>query len=161
MTSAQYAALTILALTGLSAAPTRANGQAAAQLVKFEVQAINRIAVSGSPTLTIHRSTGTGPATATSRAGTWSVTTNQTGAKVTAALSEPMPDGLTLSLALAAPQGATSSGLVPLGATPVNVVTDVSRLSAANLPMTYELEADTGASASGERGVVLTITGGA
>jgi hypothetical protein len=72
-----------------------------------------------------------------------------------------MPDGLTLSLALAAPQGATSPGLVPLGATPVNVVTDVSRLSAANLPMTYELEADTGASASGERGVVLTITGGA
>jgi hypothetical protein len=162
MTSAKHAAMTMLALTALSAPARRAGAQTAVQIVKFEVRAINRIAVSGSPTLTIHRSAGQATATTTSNGGTWSVTTNQTGAKVTASLAAPMPEGLTLSLALTAPAGATSAGLEPLSTTPVDVVTHLSQLSAANLPMTYQLAADAaGTSVSGTRAVTLTITGGA
>jgi opacity protein-like surface antigen len=162
MTSAKHFALSALALAALVAgsAPA-ASAQTAVQTVKFEVLAINRIAVSGTPTLTIRANPGQ-TTSVTSTAATWSVTTNQTGAKVTAALAEPMPEGLTLALSLAAPAGATSTGLQPLGTTPVNVVTNVSRLSAANLAMTYQLDANVGAGTnlSGTRAVMLTITGG-
>lgn len=161
MTSAKYFALSALALVALVAGSAPANGQNAVQTVKFEVLAINRISVSGAPTLTVHAVPGQTTST-TSNAATWSVTTNQTGAKVTAALAEPMPKGLTLALSLSAPAGATSTGLQELGTSPVDVVTNVSRLSAANLAMTYELAAtvDTGTNVSGTRAVTLTITGG-
>ena len=161
MTSAKYVALCALALAA-SLAPTQANGQTATQTVKFEVHAINQIAVRGAPALTIHAIPGQ-TATATSNVSTWSVTTNQTGAKVTAALAAPMPSGLTLSLALTPPSGATSTGLQTLATEPVDVVTNVSRLSAADLPMTYQLQAnvDAGTTLSGTRAVTLTITGGA
>lgn len=166
MTSAKHFALSALSTVALAAlvagsAPAPASAQTAVQTVRFEVLAINRIAVSGTPTLAIRANPGQ-TTTATSTVATWSVTTNQTGAKVTAALAEPMPKGLTLALSLGAPAGATSTGLQPLGTTPVNVVTNVSRLSAANLPMTYELDANVGAGTnlSGSRAVMLTITGG-
>jgi len=162
MTSAKYVALSALALAAVLAGSTPAFGQAATQTVKFQVHAINQIAVTGAPSLSIHATPGR-TATATSNASTWSVTTNQTGAKVTAALAAPMPSGLTLSLALTPPAGARSTGLQSLDTQPVDVVTDVSRLSAADLPMTYELEAnvDAGTTLSGTRAVTLTITGGA
>lgn len=57
---------------------------------------------------------GSAPTSVTSGVSTWSVTTNQSGAKITGSVGVAMPAGVTLSANLVAPAGATSAGLKPL-----------------------------------------------
>jgi hypothetical protein len=130
--------------------------------VTFQVNAINQISVAGSPSLTISTATAGSAPVATSAAATWAVTTNQTGAKITASLGAAMPAGLTLSANLAAPAGATSLGLVALGTTAVDVVTTITKVAQGALALTYQLDATpaAGVVASSSRVVTYTITGG-
>jgi hypothetical protein len=111
-------AIRILATMALMVgAASAASAQTATQTVTFQVDAINQIAFSGSPSLVINTATaGTDPSAATA-AATWAVTTNQSGAKVTASIGSAMPAGVTLSVNLAAPTGATSAGAQALGTT--------------------------------------------
>src|SRR5687767_15812092 len=93
----------ILATMALLVSASVASAQTANQVVTFQVNAINQIAFSGSPSLLINTATaGSNPTSATA-AATWAVTTNQTGAKITASIGSDMPTGLTLSVNLAAP----------------------------------------------------------
>ena len=141
-----------------------AGAQTATQTVTFEVDAINQIAVSGTPSLTINTATaGSGPSSATSTGNTWAITTNQTGAKITASIASAMPAGLTLSATMGAPTGGTSAGTKALSATAVDMVTGLSKLNASGLSLGYQLDATTGAGvvASGTRVVTYTVTGGA
>src|SRR5688572_13158794 len=88
------------------AAAASANAQTATQTVTFQVDAINQVAVAGTPTLAITAAVAGGaPTTVTSTGNTWAVTTNQTGAKITASIGSAMPTGVTLSANLAAPAG--------------------------------------------------------
>ena len=99
--------LTIGAAVALSAVRT-ASAQTATQTVTFQVTAINQVAVTGAPSLVVNTATaGNAPTSATSSGNTWSVTTNQTGASITASIPTAMPAGLTLSANLTAPAGAT------------------------------------------------------
>jgi hypothetical protein len=153
---------TIAALAVLAAVNT-ASAQTATQTVTFQVNAINQIAVTGTPSLTITAAAaGSAPTSVTSTGNTWSVTTNQSTASITASIPTVMPAGLTLSANLTAPAGATSTGLTALGVTAVNVVTGITKLNSAGLALSYQLDATAAAGvvASATRVVTYTITGG-
>jgi hypothetical protein len=137
--------------------------QSATQVVTFRVEAIEQVSVQGTPSLTISTAAaGSAPTSVTTTDNSWNVTTNLTGAKVTASLESDMPSGVTLSVNLTAPAGATSAGLTVLGSSPVDVVTNVSKLTATQLPLMYKLQATpkAGVVTAGTRVVTFTITGG-
>ena len=153
--------LTVGALVAFAAVNT-ASAQVT-QTVTFQVSAINQIAVTGAPSLTINAAVaGSAPTSVTSAANTWSVTTNQSTAMITASIPLAMPVGLTLSANLTAPAGATSTGLTALGTVAVNVVTGITKLNSAALGLTYQLDATAAAGvvSSATRVVTYTITGG-
>ena len=156
---------TLAALSILSfAAFAPASAQTATQVVHFQVNAINRIGVSGTPSLAVTMATaGSAPASAVSSENSFAVTTNQTNAKITASLSAAMPPGLTLSVDLGAPPGASTAGRQPLGTTPVDLVTSISRVRASGLSLTYQRDAapDAGVVSEDTRVVTYTITAGA
>lgn len=152
----------ILSAMALMVAATSAASAQVTQTVTFQVNAINQIAFSGSPSLLISTATaGSAPTSATASAN-WAVTTNQTGAKVTASINSAMPAGLTLSVDLAAPAGATGAGATALGTTAVDVVTGITKLATGSLGVTYTLDATAaaGVQSSTTRTVTYTITGG-
>ncbi|MDB4889962.1 MAG: hypothetical protein JWL61_1817 [Gemmatimonadetes bacterium] len=74
----------LLALVAFGA--VSASAQTATQTVTFQVNAINQIAFVGSPSLTITTAVAGAAPTSVTAAGTWAVTTNQTGAKITASI---------------------------------------------------------------------------
>jgi hypothetical protein len=153
--------LTIAAVT-LVASAGAALAQTAAQTVTFQVDAINQVAVTGTPSLRITTATaGNAPSTVTTT-GTWAVTTNQTNAKITASIPSAMPTGLTLSADLGAPAGASSAGAKTLGTTAVDLVTGITKLNATGLALSYTLDATpaAGVVTSATRVVTFTITGG-
>jgi hypothetical protein len=152
----------IIALALLAATAGIASAQTSTQVVTFQVNAINQIAFSGSPSILISTATaGSAPTSATASAS-WAVTTNQTGAKITASINSATPAGLTLSVDLSAPAGATSAGSSALSTTAVDVVTGITKLAQGALGVTYTLDATpaAGVVASTTRTVTYTITGG-
>jgi hypothetical protein len=153
----------ILATMALLAGATSAlSAQTATQTVTFQVDAINQIAFVGSPSLVINTATaGSNPTTATA-AATWAVTTNQTGAKITASIGSNMPAGLTLSVNLSAPAGGSSAGAQSLSTTSVDLVTSITKLAQAAIGVSYSLDATlaAGVVSSTTRTVTYTITGG-
>jgi hypothetical protein len=140
---------------------TAASAQTATQVVTFQVDAINRVAFAGSPSLVINTATaGSNPTDATAGA-TWAVTTNQTNMKVTASIGSAMPAGLTLSVDLTAPAGASSTASA-LSTTAVDLVTGINQLAQNGLAVSYTLQATpaAGVVASTTRTVTYTITSG-
>lgn len=147
----------------VAAAATSAKAQTTAtQSVSYQVDAINQIAVTGTPSLVINTAVaGSGPTSATSTGSTWAVTTNQTGAKITASINSNMTAGLTLSATLGAPTGATSAGVKSLSTVSVDMVTGITKLAESGLTISYQLDATAAAGVtSGTRTVTYTITGG-
>jgi hypothetical protein len=137
--------------------------QTATHVLTFQVSAINQVSVTGTPSLTINAAVaGSAPTLVTATGSTYSVTTNQSTAKITAAIDVAMPSGVTLSTTLTAPSGATSAGLKGLSATATDVVTGITKLNQAGLAITYQLEATAlaGVVSSATRTVTYTITGG-
>jgi len=152
----------ILATLALLGAATAASAQTATQTVTFQVDAINQIAFSGSPSLVVNSATAGSNPTASTSAASWAVTTNQTGSKITASIGSNMPAGLTLSVNLAAPAGASSAGAQSLSTVAVDLVTTITMLAQGALGVTYTLDATAAAGvvASTSRTVTYTITGG-
>jgi hypothetical protein len=145
------------------AAAASAAAQTVPQTVTFQVDAVNQIAVTGSPTMAITAAVpGNPPTSVTSAGNTWAVTTNQSTAKITASIGSAMPAGLTLSANLGAPAGATSAGLVALSISTVDIVTGITKLNSSGLSLSYQLDATTAAGVitSTTRVVTYTITGG-
>jgi hypothetical protein len=148
-----------LALVAFGAVSVQAQ---ATQTVTFQVNAINQIAFTGSPSLTITTAVaGSAPTSVTDASASWAVTTNQTGAKISASMPA-MPAGLTLSSSLTAPTGGTSVGFLALSATAVDLVTGITKIAQGALGVSYKLDATAAAGvvASGTRIVTYTITGG-
>jgi hypothetical protein len=151
----------VLALVAVPAAHAQASSTAT-QTVTFAVGAINQIAFVGAPSLTITTAVaGSAPTSVTDATSSWAVTSNQTGAKISAT-TPAMPAGLTLSANLAAPAGATSAGYQALGAVSVDLVTGITKLAQGSLAATYKLDATpaAGVVASTTRLVTYTISGG-
>lgn len=139
-----------------------ASGQTS-QTVTFQVDPINEISVSGNPgALAINTAVaGSAPTPVSNSSTTWAVTTNQTGAKVTAAIDVTMPAGITLSLNLQNPTGATSI-TVSLGTLAADAVTGITKLNESGKAVTYTLAATAtaGVVASTSRTVTLTMVAG-
>lgn len=140
-------------------------GSSAKQTVTFSVNAIDEIAVSGNPgPMTVSTSTaGAVPDTVTDSSTRYAITTNGNNRKITAVMDRAMPAGVMLTLDVAAPTGATSTGAVPLGITPADVVTGISGQNDNAETITYALSAlaEAGAVASQFRTITLTVTAGA
>ena len=152
-----------VALAFVAIVAPSAQAQTSNQTVTFAVNAINQIAFAGAPSLTITTATaGSAPTSVTDNTASWAVTTNQTGAKITASIPAIMPAGLTLSSSLAAPAGATSAGFLALGTVAVDLVTGITKLAQNALVVTYKLDATAAAGvvASSTKVVTYTITGG-
>ena len=152
----------ILATMALLSAASVAQAQTSNQNVTFQVNAVNQIAVAGSPSLTVNTATAGSAPTAATASATWAVTTNQSNAKVTASLDSDMPSGLTLSVNMGAPTGASSAGATDLSSASVDLVTGITKLAQGALSIGYSLSATTAAGvvSSTSRTVTFTITGG-
>lgn len=86
-----------------------------------------------------------------------SATTKQ----IKASINSAMPAGVTMTISLVAPAGATSAGTVTLTTTPQTVVTNVTNTAySPNLTITYTLSATTpaGVIASSNKTVTLAVT---
>lgn len=152
----------ILATMALLSAASVAQAQTSTQNVTFQVNAVNQIAVAGSPSLTVNTATAGSAPTAATASATWAVTTNQSNAKITASLDSDMPSGLTLSVDMGAPTGASSAGATALSSVSVDLVTGITKLAQGALSIGYSLSATTAAGvvSSTSRTVTYTITGG-
>ena len=159
---ARRSALTLALLTITLAGS--ASAQTANQSVTVAINAINQIAFTGSPSLTITTAAaGSDPTSVSDASASWAVTTNQTGAKITGSIASALPAGVTLSVALTAPSGgSTSAGSQALSTTAVDLVTGLTKLAQGGLGVTYTLGATAAAGvvASTSRVVTYTITGG-
>ena len=121
-----------------------AGAQTATQVVHFQVNAVNQIAVSGSPALAITSAVaGSGLTSVTSTGSSYAITTNEANQKITASIDQPMPAGVTLEVQMGAPGGALSSGTVQLGTAGADVVTGITATASSALPITYRLNAGT------------------
>ena len=105
---------------------------------------------------------GGAPTSVTSTGNTWAVTTNQTGAKITASIPTAMPTGVSLSANMGAPTNGSSAGYQALGTTAVDLVTGITKLNETGLSLSYKLDATSAAGtlSSTTRVVTFTITGG-
>lgn len=154
--SAAALTLMIVSMAGTAAAQT--------QVVNFQVQGINQVAFTSTPvTLTITTAVaGSDPTPVSDASSVWAVSTNQTNAKISASISTAMPAGVTLSVALASPVGATNAGTVALTAVSQDLVTNITKLKASAQSVTYTLGATVAAGviASSTRTVTYTLTPG-
>src|SRR5205823_3439307 len=135
----------------------------ATQTVTWQIDAVNQVAVTGSPTMAVTAAvSGNPPTSVTSSGNTWAVTTNQSTAKNTASIGSAKPAGVTLSANLRAPAGAGSAGLGALSTAAVDVVAGITKLNASGLSLSYQRDASSSAGvvASTTRVVTYTITGG-
>ena len=159
----RYACRTALSVAVATLAAGTARAQSSTQTVSFAINAINQIAFAGSPSLTVSTAiAGAPPSSVTNATATWAVTTNQSGAKVTASIPAAMPAGLTLSSSLAPPPGATSNGFQALGTVAVDLVTGITKVAQGAMVVTYKLDATpaAGVVSASSRIVTYTITGG-
>ena len=141
--------------------PTLGQAQTVSHTVTIIVNAINLLAITGSPTLTVNSGTaGSQPADATDATSTYAITTNETSKKITASINSSLPTGITLSTNLAAPSGATSAGNTPLATSSSDVVTNISTVAQSGLAITYTLSATAsgGVISSTSKTVTYTLT---
>jgi hypothetical protein len=158
-------ALTLLFATGLlgllASAALALPGDTATQSVTFQIDSICRISTSGNPAALIISAAvpGSDPTTVSNALTTYAVTTNVLDATITAAIDADMPPGVNLSVALAAPTGATSAGDVSLDQVDRPVVTGLTGLAVSGKTITYKLSATAAAGviASDSRTVTFTI----
>lgn len=153
---------TLLFAGTLSVAAWAAN--TATQTVTFSVSAINELSVSGNPgALNITSAVaGSGPSPVSDATTTYAVTTNESNRKITGAIDLAMPSGVTLSVTLQAPTGASSAGVVSLSTSAADLVTGISAVNQSGRTITYQLSATTAAGtvSSSTRTVTLTLTAG-
>lgn len=151
----------ILVLALLITLPLAAQGQTTVtQTVTYEVQAINKISLNTPVTLVINAATaGALPDDATDDTTTYSITTNETGKKITASIDSPMPAGLLLKVLLDSPSTTgTSAGEVRLTTTPQDVVTGIGPATASKIRIFYTLSGTAAvAPTSGQRSVTFSL----
>jgi hypothetical protein len=127
-------ALVALASTG----PVAARAQSATQSIRMEIRPISQLAVRGTTSFTIP-ARNVGPATVVSSSASYAITTNEENRRITVAIDEPLPDGVTLRMRMDAPAGAEAADEVTLSTTPQTAVTGISRLNARDLGIDFSL----------------------
>ena len=135
--------------------------QTTIQVVGFAVAPSMQVAIQGGGASDVSVSSS-GQVVGGSVESSWSISTNQVGAKISASISGPLPKGVAISAELAAPKGAMSAGLRELGPASVDLITDLSKVTASGLGLTYQLRADRsdGVLPQTRSTVTYTLTGG-
>lgn len=163
MIKSKYIAAAILTSGLLSLAAFA--GDTATQVVTFAVSPINELSVSGNPgQLIVSTATaGEAPNVVMDATTSYAITTNEEGRKIVGSIDNPMPNGVDLRVLLAAPEGATSTGPMVLGTSPVDLVTGISTLNDVSKTITYALSATSAAGVipSASRVVTFTVTAAA
>lgn len=113
-------------------------GNTATQTIRIKVNPINKIAVSGDPGMLVI----TEGSSVTDDSTTYTVTTNKTNQKITAAIDADMPEGLELKLFLEPPEGASAEEVV-LSTSPRDVVTKIDPVAASDMKISYTLSGGT------------------
>ncbi|KAA6183052.1 hypothetical protein F2Q65_16660 [Thiohalocapsa marina] len=137
-------------------------GSTASQTIRYSVEAFAQISVSGSPAplQVMAAEAGAAPTPAVDASTSYAVSTNG-GAdtkKITAALSAPLPHGLTLEVELASPGGGAVANRQTLTTTPADVVTHIGSLAATGNAITYRLSASAEAGPVDADSVTVTYT---
>jgi hypothetical protein len=136
-----------------------ASGQTATQALKIEIRPISRLAVIGATSFTLPKAARAGVVTASA---SYAITTNEVNRRITVAIDEPMPAGVTLRMRMDAPEGAAAKDGVTLSTDPQTAVSGISRLNAKDLGIDFELEtgADAVIPATTTRTVKVTLVSG-
>lgn len=116
-----------------------ASGQTATQLIRLEIRPINQIAVQGTTVFQIPATRGPSAGTVQASAAQYAITTNEENRRITVAIDEALPEGVTLRMRMDAPAGANSLDAVTLSTAPQTAVSGISRLNARQLGISYEL----------------------
>jgi hypothetical protein len=137
-------------------------GVAMALLIMASALSAQTIAVSGDPAVLTVRSATAGlePDPASEATTTYAVTTTSPNQRIMARIDAPLPEGMTLTIRLAAPPGATSRGPVTMQTADQELVQIPTPGSYAGLAVSYTLTAvvRAGPVPSLGRGVTLTVT---
>lgn len=119
------------------------------------------LTVSANPgQLTIGTATaGSAPDAVVEDQTTLSIASSPSGARITARLDAPLPGGITLTITLQAPAGASSAGPVDLDTIERDLITNLPAGSFSGLRITYRLSATAGAGviSPSARNITLTI----
>jgi hypothetical protein len=132
----------------LTAMPAKA--QTASQQISLSIRPINEIAVRGATSFTIPARAGSRPDTVTAVAS-YAITTNEENRRITVAIDEPMPAGVSLRMRMTAPAGASAEDELTLSTEPQNAVTGISRLNAKDLGIDFAL-------VTGDRAIIPATT---
>src|SRR6476661_7775023 len=149
---ARSTAARVLGVMALLVAAHRLEAQSATQVVRFRVLPASRAAVEA---VTTPLSTRT-PSAVESR---YAIATSAPNRKLVASLDRALP-GVSLTVRLVPPSGATSHGVVTLNTTATDLLSSIPVSTGADLPVRYTLstEAGTVSPAADEREVMVTYT---
>ncbi|MFH1453613.1 MAG: hypothetical protein ABIH00_06505 [Armatimonadota bacterium] len=132
------------------------------QTVYYEIDAINEIVMGSDTTLTVNAANaGSEPTMKTSTTLYYSVTTNETGKKITGSINANMPSGTTLNAYMAeAPGNGETLGEIALSTTAADLVSSFEKTVDANMNYFMELISTVAAGlpADGSRVVTFTLT---
>lgn len=152
--TALFAAVLILGVSGIAMASGTAT-----QSVGYEIQAINELGVSGTPTLTVNAAiAGSAPTAVSNATSSYAITTNEAARKITGSIDSAMPEGVTLTANLAAPAGGTSAGAVVLTNVAAPLVTGIATLNESGKVITYGLSATSAAGVVAVSAKTVTFT---
>lgn len=134
--------------------------QTGTTVVTFTFQAIDEIAVTGAPTLSINSAVaGQEPEPVVNTTSTYALSTNGTNKRITASIDKAMPSHTTLEIQLAQPDSGTSKGYVTLSTVAADVVTGISHVASTSKTITYRFSATTAAGILSDAcTVTLTLT---
>lgn len=138
----------LVLLGALTAMPAKA--QTARQQISLSIRPINEIAVRGATSFTIPARAGARADTVTAVAS-YAITTNEDNRRITVAIDEPMPAGVSLRMRMAAPEGANAEDELTLTTEPQTAVTGISRLNAKDLGIDFAL-------VTGDRAIIPATT---
>jgi hypothetical protein len=156
--------IVLIALVALSAfAFQAALSQTAAQNVTLEVQAVNKISISGPVSLLINDAVpGSDPLPVSNSSTSYNITHNGSSAgKITASINSALPAGIALKLTMAATLGASAGQVDISNATAAaDVVTGVGLGKVSNQAITYDFSATlaAGVFSSTVKTVTFTVT---
>jgi hypothetical protein len=138
------------------------HAQQATQSVGIEIQSINQIAVTGSPSLVINTAVAGAQPTQATASASYAITTNDTVRKITVEINQNMPNNTLLKITMAPPTGGTSAGAITLSTTPQDAVTGFGMVTGTGLAIGYTLDATVAAGllAPTTRTVTFTIVAG-
>jgi hypothetical protein len=105
-------------------------------IITLGIEPINEIALQKIPPINLPPRSQGGSCT---YKGSYAITTNGIGKKITASLDSPLPDSTSLSIRLSPPKGAISAGTVPISQKASILVSNVSKVAESNLEITYFL----------------------